>query len=48
MPVDLPGARRYPGPILTLCRSCLVAAGFWPASDPLCPSCAAVAREAGE
>lgn len=46
MPVDLPGARRTPAP--TLCRGCQVAAGFWPASDPLCPTCVAVAREAGE
>lgn len=43
-----PPSRRYPGPALTLCRVCLVAAGFWEASDPVCPRCAAVLSEAGE
>jgi hypothetical protein len=28
------------GPALTLCRVCLVAAGFWNPADPLCPRCA--------
>lgn len=39
---------RYPGPSLTLCKVCMVAAGFWSPTDPVCPACAAVLREAGE
>lgn len=44
---DIP-TRRYPGAAITLCRSCMVAAGYWSPDDPLCPTCAAIAREAGE